>query len=363
MNYNSIEEILSAGITNMTVLRDNTKLSPGEDIIDGVSWFEFNGAVASTIYVDSYSNIGFGSSAAHLNVNSRTSALWSLYREEGTLYNYYKFLKIRWSGYSRSTSTSASYRMEYDVILWSTGDISLHIISVPTSSSYNNGTYSLVASSTYTYTVSTSSPDVTFKKTDSGFEVQNSIISLEYPSDRRYLARDGSTIYSLTNNVLTSLGSVELTSALFLESGYDPIVNGVLDLSVLSGLSNPELLYWQEITDDATKLIIEGTPTLPQTVLYNSETIPSDSAIEAIEAVSTDDALFTITFDGGIIWNYYDGSAWVVAESTSNGMSHKTLKAVTKDNWAEVMTSDMYQIRCALPAASSAVYKLAVKYV
>lgn len=364
MNYNSIEEILSADITNMTVLRDNTKQDDGTDTITGVDWFTFNGTVASTIYASGNSFIGFGSSSEHLKVNRIDGALWSLYREEGTLYNHYNFLKIRWKGYSRYNQTTTAYALEYDVILWDTGDISLHMISIPTQ--YANGTYSLVASSTYTYIVNTSSPDVTFKKTDTGFEVQNNIINLIVPYDMRYLVRDGATIYTISDNTLTSLGSVALTSALFLDLGYDPNLNGMFELSVLNGLSNPELLYWHEETelaDDVTMLSIQGTPVLPQTIIYEPEIIPDGSAIKIIESVATDDVLFTITFDSGTTWKYYDGNAWVVAEFASNGMNGNTLKTIPESIWTEVITSNTYQIRCALPSVTSVVNKIAVGYV
>lgn len=364
MNYNSIEEIFSAGITNMTVLRNNTKQDDGTDTITGVDWFNFNGTVASTIYANGNSWLGFGSSSEHLKVNRIDSALWSLYREEGTLYNYFKFLKIRWKGYSRYNYTSTAYAVEYDVILWDTGDISLHMISIPTK--YANGTYSLVASSTYTYTVSTSSPDVTFKKTDTGFEVQNNIINLVILYDKRYLVRDGEMIYTISNNTLTSLGSVTLTSTLFLDSGYDPDLNGMFELSILNGLSNPELLYWHEeleAIDDITKLIIEGTPSLPQFVTYAPETIPDGSALKIIEAQATRDVLFAITFDGGTTWKYRSGNVWVDAESESDGMNTNTLNTMTEPLWAEVATSNTYQIRCALPSIESTITKIMVGYV
>jgi len=59
------------------------------------------------------------------------------------------------------------------------------MVSIPTS--YNDGTYSLTADQTYTYTVSIGSPDITFLKTDSGFEINNNLISLEMPAKRLYL--------------------------------------------------------------------------------------------------------------------------------------------------------------------------------
>lgn len=100
MNYNSIEEILSAGTTNMTVIRNDSKQDDGTDSITGVPWFTYNGTVASTIYASGNSWLGFGSTSEHLKVNRRDGAMYYLYREEGTLYGYYNFLKIRWAGYS-----------------------------------------------------------------------------------------------------------------------------------------------------------------------------------------------------------------------------------------------------------------------
>ena len=345
----------------MAVLRDNIKQDDGTDIITGVDWFNFNGTVASTVYASGNSWLGFGSSFEHLKVNRIDGALWSLYREEGTLYNYYKFLKIRWKGYSHYNQTSTVYAVEYDVILWDTGDISLHMVSIPTQS--NTGTYSLTTLTAYTYTVSTSSPDVTFKKTDIGFEVQNNIINLVAPYNRRCLVRDEEMIYTISNNTLTSLGSVTPTSILFLNSGYDPLVNGMFDLSILNGLSNPELLYWHEISDNVTMLSIQGTPILPQIVIYDSETIPDGSAIKIIETVCAKDALFTITFDGGATWKYYNGVTWTTAETINEGMDPNTLKSITEPIWAEVITSNTYQIRCALTSTTSLVEKIAVGYV
>lgn len=257
MDYNSIEEIFSAGVENMTILRNNTRQDEGTDTITGIPWFSFNGTVTSAIYVNGNSWIGFGSPNEHLKVNCRDGSMYYLYREEGTLFGYHNFLKIRWSGFSHYAIKSENYKIEYDVILWDTGDISLHMISIPTRN--NTGTYSFVTTSTYPYTVSTASPDVTFKKTDSGFEVQNAVIELELPFEQRYLVRSGSTIYTVLDGELFSLGNTTITPALFLNSGVEDIP----DLSLLSNLYNPELLYWHEIEDDITGLTVKGTPILP----------------------------------------------------------------------------------------------------
>lgn len=340
----------------MTVLRNNTKQDDGTDTVTGVSWFTFNGTVASNIYASGNSWIGFGASSEHLRVNRRDGALYSLYREEGTLYSYYKFLKIRWKGYSAYSQTSTSYAIEYDIILWDTGDISLHMISIPTSS--NNGTYSLVASSTYTYTVSTSAPDVTFKKIDSGFEVQNNIIALEKPFDKRYLIRNGSTIYTILNGALSSLGTVSLTSDLFLNSG----VKKIPAINLLSNLTSPELLYWHDDASTATKLSIKGTPPLPQIIQYEAA-IPSEkSAIKIMEAAASDDALFAISFDGGSNYKYYNKIEWVDFVGIEQAMTKETLKSITPDIWQPIITSNNYQVCCVLPSTTSYISKLAVTY-
>lgn len=356
MNYNSVEEILTAGVTNMTAIRNNQKQDDGTDTITGVDWFNFNGKVASTIYASGNSWLGFGASSEQLKVNRRDAAMYSLYREEGTLGNKYKFLKIRWSGYSYYGSTASSYALVYDVILWDTGDISLHMVNMPTS--YNTGTYTLVASSTYSYSISASAPDVTFKKTDSGYEVLNSIIELEL-YEERYLIRSGSTYYTVADGALVEVEATDITSAIFLNNGLTEVPT----LSLLTGLTNPEILYWTE-NDSAVidGLLIKGTPSLPQVVYYDAQSMSDGATILNMEAVASDDVLFAITFDDGVTWKYYSGNAWVVASSVSEGMNAKSFKYITQEAWNEVATSTTYQFRCTFPAVTSFAGSVAVKY-
>lgn len=356
MNYNSIQEILSADTTNMTVIRQGSKQDDGTDTITGVSWFTYNGKVASQIYASGNSFIGFGSKTEHLKVNRRDGAMWYLYREEGTLYGYYKFLKIRWKGYSRYNYTSSSYAIEYDVILWDTGDISLHMISIPTS--YNDGTYSLVADSTYTYRVSTNSPDVTFTKTDSGFDVQNNLISFPRLS---YLVRDNSNYYTVIDNSLSSITVTNLTSDVFLNFGTVDIP----PLSLLTNLTSPEILFWSE--NDSVRLadglIIQGTPTLPQIIYYDTQDMSSHIGIESVVCLASADALFAISIDDGQTWKYYNNETWNDVTTDLDGMDANTVHSITSDKWAELVTSSTpYKFRCALPSLTSNVRKIYVKH-
>jgi hypothetical protein len=332
INYNSVEEILSAGITNMEVIRNNTKQDDSTDTITGVDWFIFNGTVASNIYANGNSWIGFGSFSEQLKVNRRDGAMWSLYREEGTLFDYYKFLKIRWKGYSQYNQTSSSYAVEYDVILWDTGDISLHMVSIPTSN--NTGTYSLTAGSTYTYTVSTSNPDVTFIKTDNGFTVSNSIIELKPLPTRRYLIRTNDTLYTITDGILSALSATELTSNTFLTYGLPKLTQEV----VSNCESNSEVLIWYENTDNFTPtgIIIKGTPPLPQNV-GASINVGTNNVLSLVETYCSNDVLLTASHDGTNKYYYNrDTKEWVLADSDTVGMTSEMLAKLTASEWGNL---------------------------
>lgn len=346
MNYKSINEVFSASISNMEVLRNNSKLDDGETAVTGVDWFTYNNVTASTIYVHSNSYIGFGVLSEQLKVNRRDGALYSLYREEGTLFNKYRFLRIRFNGYSHYSQTSGSYALTYDVIIWDTGDISLHMLSIPTS--YNTGTYTLTETSTYSYSVSENSPHVTFVRTDSGFEVQNNIIQLTF--EKRYLIRSDSTCYTITNNTLSILEVDELNSSTFLNYG----MQNFPDLSVCSTLSSFEILYWQEIiSEPEIGFVVTGCPPIPQTLYTENYDISKYNGIERIEALSSDDVLFAISFDNGQIWKYYKDNIWVDASTENEGMTKNILQNITAEEWLEITSSTSFMFRCTMTDVNS----------
>lgn len=353
MNYASVEELLASGIENMTVIRNNSKQDDGVDTVQGVDWFKYNGVVASNIYVSGNSFIGFGSNEEHLKVNRRDGAMYYLYREEGTLNNKHRFLKIRWEGTTYYNSNTYQYKLAYDVILWSTGDISLHLVSYPTS--YNTGTYAL---GSYSYTLNLTNKDVTFIKTNSGFDVSNAIIELP---EIRYLVRSNSIYYTISDGVLIEIGNIEITSDTFLTHGIEKIS----DLTLLSNLTNPELVYWSsknlgELGEGV--ITINGAPPLPQITYYNAQNIPSEfTSISNVEAIANN-ALFTITFDNGVSWKYFNGNEWVRASTASEGMSVNMIAAISKNKWAEVTTSRSFQFRCSLMSLDSTAGKIAVGY-
>lgn len=364
-DYNSIEEIFAAGIDNMTIVRNNNKQDDGVDTVTGASWFKFNGVVASSIYVSGNSFVGFGNSTEHLKVNRRDTAMWYLYWEEGTLYNYYRFLKIRWRGYTHYSATDTASLMEYDVLLWENGCISLHMVSVPTSS--YSGTFSLTAASTLTYNMPTANtPDVTFTPQDDNhttFTVTYTMIDLVPPYDRKYLVRSGTAIYTVTDGTLTALNETSLTASLFQTYGVDEMPTG----SLIAELTDPEVLYWHDSEDEPPDITISvtGTPPVPQVVVTNAQDM-SDSTILGIESViisATDDVLWAISFDDGVTWKAYDGNAWVTLEQENSGMTAETFQNISLEAWAEVVTSTRYRVRFVLMDLTSHVESVVFNYI
>lgn len=97
-DYFSIQEVLS-GTDNMTFIRNNVGNDSGTDIVPGVSWFLYNSVVAGNIYVSGNSWMGIGTNAEQVKVHRRDAMSWTVRREEGTIYGYYRFLRVRWEGY------------------------------------------------------------------------------------------------------------------------------------------------------------------------------------------------------------------------------------------------------------------------
>lgn len=364
MNYNSVAEVIEAGITNMEVLVNNTAYDDNAVTAVGVGWFVFNGSTASNIYVSGNSFFGFGTNSEHLKINRRDTKMWYLYREEGTLFNYYHFLKFRWRGYTHYSATNAASLIEYDVILWENGCISLHMVTVPTSN--YSGTFSLTAASTLGYTQPTeSAPDVTFTPQDTlntTFVASYSLIELAEPYDRKYLVREDSTLYTVIDSALSALTETELSASLFQTYGVDELPDGAL----LVGLTDPEVLYWHDSTDDLPMLsmAVTGLPPVPQVVVTNTQDM-SDSSILGIESatiVSSEDVLFALSFDDGATWKAYDGTQWLSLSTENAGMTKTTMENISLEAWAEIVTSQEYRVRFVLMSSNSYVSSIVINY-
>lgn len=209
-DYSSMQNAIDAGITNMTVIRNNTAQDDNYDTIStDVDWFYFNSRKVDKIYVSGNSWLGFSSSTSteNLRVNRRDAKMYYLYKEHGTI-GTVKFLKIRWQGYSNYSYTSFTYAQAFDVFILDDGRIVLLFDTIPSSSF--SGTNQLVCGTqTVNFTPSTSSRNFTFTASDlqngSGWSVEEG-----YPEITANYKTSGSVTFSTSkvNSVKTVKSSI-----------------------------------------------------------------------------------------------------------------------------------------------------------
>ena len=331
VNYTSIDDIVSS-IGNASRLRKDTKNDDGTDTVTGVNWFSYCGNVCNSIYANGNSWIGLCASSEHFKFNRRDSAMWNLWREEGTYLGYYKFLRIRWNGYSAYGSTDSNFLQTFDLILFDTGDIMIYAVDIPTAN--YDGTFYL---GNLTYTApTTENRFVTFYlQSDGTYTVDYAPISLELPYTRKYLIRDNNTIYTVENDVLTAI-SGELNAQLFIDNGVDDIPSG----NLLIGLNNPYVLCWTDSDIVPTlKATVQGTPIGEHDVISDDIRIGHESifGITSVEATASEGATFSLSFDNGA-WMVYDTSSnsWIASDV---GMSYTELVAIPTDAWSSVVNS------------------------
>lgn len=182
------------------------------------------------------------------------------------------------------------------------------------------------------------------------------------PFDKKYLLRSNSTLYTITDGALTALAETEITAILFQTYGVDDLPDG----SLLAGLTDPEVLYWQDSTDElpTLSLTVKGTPPVPQVVVTDAQDM-SDGTILGIESVSIEasaDVLWALSFDDGASWKAYDGTQWVTLEQENSGMTAETFQNIPLEAWAEIVTSDAYRVRFVLMDTTSYVTSLVIHY-
>lgn len=364
INYHSIEQIIQIGSSMSETLINNVGYDDNVYTATGCNWFNFNGTVSSNIYISGNTWFGFGNSSEHLRVNRRDAKMWYLYREEGTLYNYYHFLKFRWDGYSAYSQTSGSYKLTYDVILFNTGDICLHMVKIPISN-YDGNFILTYGSNSLTYTKPTmDNPYVTFyKQEDGSYIAKNELINLQMPYDKKYLIYDDVTkkYYNIVNDALNELNIEEITSDIFKTYGNDivPLSN------LLITLQKPKILYWQDSDDDLPllKANITAVP-LPQTIITTDIDI-SDSSIKGIEKVSGEykgNPVIAVSFDNGTSWKSYN-EQWTLLSDSTTGMPMETLAAIPAESWNEQIKGlTSFKMRFTLTAADDVVTNIIIDF-
>lgn len=186
---------------------------------------------------------------------------------------------------------------------------------------------------------------------------------LSYQKYGTHLIRSGPTLYTVADGALSALTETEVTAEVFQTYGVDYVP----DWALLVGLTDPEILYWQDSADELPDITItvKGTPPLPQMV--TSE--PMDLTHESIAGIShaavdaSEDVRFAISFDGGTTWKAHDGSAWFDTSDTAPGMLPSTMNTITAEQWAEVVQLTAYRLRFWLPNVTAYVKSVVIHYI
>lgn len=356
-DYSSVQAILDSS-DNLICLLNNTKKDDDTLNCPGVDWFQFNGAAPAIIYYSGNSWMGFGASSEHLKVNRRDAAVYSFWREEGTLYGVYDFLRLKWQGYSVYSSTSASERLTWEVILFSTGDIFLNVIDTPNTT----GTNSLLA---YTFTMNASNRQISFYHLDDSgitYNVVPGVIEIEDPVDRYFLVRADNVIYTFAEGVLAALDAIDMESIVFQTHGCR---QDQIDFAVLQELHNPEIYEWQAEADkDIKKIDVTMTGiALPQIVTQSFRLDrPDIKGIQAITAAYAGDPTVTLSADSGVTYWAYLEDSWQVMTGT-DGMSIASLELITPEQWAALVTGAKELTVRTLLVQDSSVENITISYI
>lgn len=184
------------------------------------------------------------------------------------------------------------------------------------------------------------------------------------PYDMKYLVRSGSTLYTVTDGALSALDATELTVELFQTYGVDSLPDG----SLLLGLTDPEVLFWQDSTEydlPVLEATVVGIAPTPQVVITEAFDMSDGTilGIESAEVTASEDVLFALSFDDGATWKAYDGTTWITLETVNAGMTKATMENIGLEAWAEVVTSTVYRLRFTLMESTSYVTQVVIHYI
>lgn len=183
------------------------------------------------------------------------------------------------------------------------------------------------------------------------------------PYDTRYLIRSGTTLYTVVDGVLSELATTDILAQTFLDYGMADIP----DSALLLGLSNPEVLYWQDSEEDLPTLTATVTATPPHQVIMSQEIDLMHSSIKGISGVVVDckgTPIFAVSFDNKVTWMKWGGTDWVTVADELTGMTKLELEAITAEQWQAKyeLSSDMY-IRCTLTDTTQSVTSVNISFI
>lgn len=362
LDYGTIDDILKS-TENMAVLR-NSLNDDSTDTIDGVDWFQYNGKTASKLYVSGNSWMGIGENTEHLRIVRRDADLMILRREEGMLWGAFRFLRVRWEGYSVHGNRNEDTRLVWDVIFFDTGDICVSFETIPTNSGYLADSNLVTGAGSISF-VPLSGKVISFKpqdETGTTFELKDHAPVFLDPYNRRYLVTDASgALYTVADGALLKMEETELTAEVFETYGVQDIPDG----NLLVTLTDPTILYWHDSENRFPdfKATYTGVP-IPQ-VLYSENIDMSDATILGIEKVTADcddHVLFAVSFDDGESWWGCVDATWARLSEEKSGMSKAALEAISVDSWAEKAVTGQIKYRFVISGADGYLRSITTDY-
>lgn len=181
--------------------------------------------------------------------------------------------------------------------------------------------------------------------------------------ERLYLIRVGAELFTKVDGVVTSLGEVEVTSELFLNSGFEeiPVSDDLINFE------NPEVLLWFNSEDTIPGLTATAiaSPNTTQQIITNAIDL-THSSITGIETAIADcdgELIIAVSFDDKQTWKAWNGEVWSNLSEEFSGMSKETFESITLDQWGLLYTgaTSMY-LRVTLVDASQIIRKITIDF-
>ena len=349
MNYNNLDTLV-ADLDNFTEKPlDNTKNDMGRTQLTGTDWFKYNGNVVSYIHADGDGRIYLSSSTSYsryslLNVNQRDMVAYNTWGQTGTIGGVYKFLRIRWDGYSYYSRTSDDCHLAFDVILMSNHSIYLYISDWPTT--YNDGTCSLVwaSGSSVTYAPSADGDKFTFIPADedgTSWTVESGFNEPEYPAIRYLFRNSGGRLYTIKDGTPEVLTETALTAELFRTYGIDTLPS----YSAYSSIGDLDILRWCEKDAGLSNTAIQtGQPAYMD---VDTGDIAIDYKVNRVWIDADDLLTFQVSFDGGTTYKKYADGVWTdMADITVSGNTAQEIHDIPMAEWQKMITDNKVRFRC-----------------
>lgn len=365
--YSNVKEIFDNGLKNMTKLRGTTRDDDSTfSYSTGVSWLKFKGVTVDTIYLSSNSYVGISENSEQFKFNRRDMQSRAMFYEMGALKNGFKFLKIRWEGYSNYSSSyygNNDYFQAFDLIFMETGDIILNAAAIP--KNYYDGTNELVAQSTYSYErPTTENRYVTFYTQDDNNNTFEVAYELPTYNIKKWLFKSNNEYYTVVDNALSKVDIGEnITSNDFLQYGFSNVPN----YDVYASLDNLEVCYWQDNEDTIPTIRASlDVQQFSKSIISNKIDL-SHSSIKGIENVTVDcdgELIVAVSFDEQATWQAWNGSEWITLSEQFSGMSKDTLESITVDQWNMIFSKEfgMY-LRASFIASTQIIRKIYISFV